>query len=79
VESALGRLLALPPNIGQGWKGLPRTNGLAYLANNFFSNVKNLRFYPILVCSWKALGQTRKYQTRIERLAKNKRVSLFGQ
>jgi hypothetical protein len=79
VEPAPGRLLAKPSNIRQGWKGLPRKNGLVYLANNFFSNVINLGSYPILVCSWKALGFTRKYQTRLERLAKKKRVSLFGQ
>jgi hypothetical protein len=75
VESATGRLLALPSNIRQGCKGLPRTNGLAYLANNFFSNVINLGSYPILVCSRKALGLTHKYLTRMVR---HKRVSLFG-
>jgi len=27
----LGKLLALPTNIGLGWKGLPRANTLAYI------------------------------------------------
>jgi hypothetical protein len=30
----LGRLLAFPTNIGQGWKGLPGTTTLAYYENS---------------------------------------------
>ncbi len=32
VTPLLGMLLALPPNIRQGWKDLPRTNTLTYVA-----------------------------------------------
>jgi len=32
-ESLQGRPLALPTNIRLGWKGLPRTNTLAYYEN----------------------------------------------
>ncbi len=30
LKSVFGRLLAIPTNIRLGWKGLPRTNTLAY-------------------------------------------------
>jgi hypothetical protein len=79
VEPAPGRLLAKPSNIRQGWKGLPRKNRSAYSVDNFLSNVINLGAYPRGVCYRKALGLTPKYQTRLERLAKNKLDSLFCQ
>ncbi len=42
-DPLLGRLLALPANIGLGWKGLPRTNTLAYYENLEITAVKSFR------------------------------------
>ncbi len=37
----LGRLLASPTNVRLGWKGLPRTNTLAYYKNLTITAVKS--------------------------------------
>ena len=37
----LGRLVALPTNIRQGWKGLLGTNTLAYYENSLNTSVKS--------------------------------------
>jgi hypothetical protein len=38
---SLGKTLALPANIRLGWKGLPRTNTLAYYENLQITPVKS--------------------------------------
>jgi hypothetical protein len=55
-----GRLLALPANIGLGWKGLPGTNALAYYKKLELTAVKSFitlaQEYSVLIL--KNHGQT---------------------
>jgi hypothetical protein len=39
----LVRLLALPTNIRQGWKGLPGKNALAYSEYSYITDIKSFK------------------------------------
>ncbi len=53
------KALALPANIGLGWKDLPRTNTLAYLENPYITEVKRFIVQAIRssLVDYASLGQ----------------------